>query len=775
MKKTKASYEEYISKYEYGDTQEAKDDFEKVRKFMKQFRQAQDWRKTSCDLGGEAGTDWNKHWEYNEKFYLNWYKPSNADNFRSNVKLGEASGRVDALYNKMRNAEIGFTISTPRNDESYKTKCLASYIDYELYRADASEKFALVLRDAIVKNTGIYRTPFLNIKRTGRFAAKPNKDNPEDIKKVKEKKPLYEEREYTVYNGLGIIHINREDFYESPKSFELHGTDGVADYVIWRRVLTYEQFMEDYGKHPYAKNIDKVKVAKSQNKKEDVSMFDIEDDVTGKKYVLVFEYENEKKDQYMVIANDQLVLDVPMLYDHKHYTFHKVDCIKRPGKFNGISLVDRLENVQVHMEVLMNMMLDKNWRQLNQKYFIENTVFGELTERLIAEDSLFIPVNTSDGRPLTSKVAPLYNDYVNQDSFQLMNTLGRYAVMGSLMDTNQLNLQKTNVSATATQLSTNIVEEMITSLIKNMHVSLTHFGRDLVIMLNQKRKIHTKKKISFPLKDYAVVTELGKTKIKREWNKTNWMEVDPDLFSIVDETIDIRVSPKSLQVNSKINDREEFKVIYPQMMPHAVDPTDPASQQTPGVKLYDARRLAKKMVDLNNLDEETLLMDGFDDDDDVGDAIEEVKTMMQGEYMSGIPGRSMSHNLYEKNVLDSLNNAAKNMQEQLELTKRETGFDMMGNPMPPQYDPQLMQGYEMLLKQIKVLSDHLQVDVLPKNQREAASLVVAQEVEQLQGMMKNVQNQPQPPQGREQQVPVPPSVPTMPVTNDMPPMPQAGM
>lgn len=772
-KKKEVSYEDWVAHYDYKESEGTKDEFEKVNRVIKDYGAAKEWRTTSCKLTGpntREGGDYGERWDLQMKFYLNWSSPLSTDNFRSNVKLTEAVGRVEGLYQKARNLDYAYTIKTPNNDESYKTRCLASYIDYELYQAKAAEHFAHTLKDALIHGTGIFRQVYVKQKRKVRVPRGADKDNPDEVKAVKEKKILYQEKTIIKHNGIDYINIPRHEFFEAPRARSLHGTNGVSDFVIWKRVLSYSQFMEEYGRHPQAKNLDKIKDGNSTDDKETKSMFDMQDDITGKKYVTVLEYENEKKDEWIVVANDHLILDLPLPYEHKNYTFYKVDCITDPYGFNGISLVDRLENTQSHMEILINMIMDKNWRQLNQKYFVESAVFGELTEKLIAEDSLFIPVNTSDGRPLQAKVAPLYSDYVNQDSFQLLNVLGRTAVMGTLMDTSQMNLQKTNVSATATQLSSNIADETINSLLKNLQSTLTDVGRDLVIILKQKRKIpkldgKEKKYGKFPVKGYKLVDHLGKKKMERAFNQEFWMEADPDLFSIVDENIDIRIAPKSMQVKDKLVDREEFKVAYAQMMPNAVDPSDPSSMQFPGVKLFDARYLGKKMVDLNGLDDEILLMEGFDDDEDLEEAIQEVQTMMAGQAVSGMPGRSMAHNLYEKNVLDMLNNNAKGMQEQLELTKQEMGVDMMGNPLPPQYDPQLMEEYMQLLKSVKLVSDHLQVDVLPKSQREAASIVVAQELETIQGMMNNTGQQPQmpeqqgPPQGG--QIPMPPSTPGM--------------
>jgi len=775
MKKTKeVTYKDWVAKYEYKETKETKDEFDKVARIMKDLRAAKDWRASSCKLTGPesgVGGDYGKRWDLQMKFYLNWSSPLSTENFRSNVKLTESVGRIESLYQKVRNLDYGFTINTGLDDEGYKAKCLASRIDYELYKAKAPKHFALTMKDALIHGTGIFRQIYVRQQRKVRVPKKADKENPKEIEAVKNKKILYEEKTITKYNGISYVNIPRHEFFEAPRARVLHGVHGVSDYVIWRRVLSYEQFMEEYGNRSQAMNLDKIKDTSSTDDKETKSMFDIEDDVTGKKYVTVLEYECEKKDEWMVTANDHLILDGPLPYEHKNYTFYKVDCITDPYAFNGISLVDRLENTQSHMEILINMMMDKNWRQLNQKYFIESTVFGELTEKLIAEDSLFIPVNTSDGRPLQAKLAPMYSDYVNQDSFQLLNTLGRTAVMGTLMDTSQLNLQKTNVSATALMESSGIVDETIAALLKNMHDTLTEVGFDMIFILKQKRNVpkvvdkEGKKYERFPIKNYKLVDHLGKKRMERTLNEEYWMESSPELFSIVDQ--DIRIAPKNMRVVDKNSEREEFKVTYAQMMANAVDPSDPSSMQFPGVKLYDARILGKKMVELNGLEDEVLLMEGFDEDEDLEEAIEEVQTMLSGQPLSGMPGRSMHHNLYEKNVLDMLNNNAKGLQEQLELTKRESGTDMMGNPLPPQYDPGLMQAYEQLLKQIKFISDHLQVDVLPKNQREAASIVVAQELEQLQGMMNNTQAQAQMPEGGQPagqpggQVPMPPSTPNM--------------
>jgi hypothetical protein len=267
------------------------------------------------------------------------------------------------------------------------------------------------------------------------------------------------------------------------------------------------------------------------------------------------------------------------------------------------------------------------------------------------------------------------------------------------------------------------------------------------------------------LKDYKLDTIRGTLETRQDFGTENFVEFKPEYMGEEDE-IDIRISPTSYRLKDETADRQAFSMEYAQMMPNAIDPTDPASAQMPGAHLYDARVLARMKQELNNMPEEVCLAAGFDSMDDLDVALEDIKKMSQGEYVVGVPGRTPSHNLYEKNVLDNLNSQLKNIEIQLEETKQE-GLDEIGNPMPPVFDPGLSKAYEDILKVSSLISGHLQTDMMPRDQREAASLLVAEETakfnEQQKAMssmggmpMEQPTNQPTGGQGG---IPMPPSLP----------------
>jgi hypothetical protein len=172
----------------------------------------------------------------------------------------------------------------------------------------------------------------------------------------------------------------------------------------------------------------------------------------------------------------------------------------------------------------------------------------------------------------------------------------------------------------------------------------------------------------------------------------------------------------------------------------------------PGVKLYDARILAKEWVKLMSLPPETSLSWGFDDKEDVEIAIEDVQLILTGQWVAGVAGRSNRHTLYEKNILDGLNEKLVGLQKELEKTAMPPQLDpmtgMMGQPM---MNPMLMDQYNQLTQIARSLADHLSVDILPETEREAQALMATRDL---------TMGQQQPQQGQPtQQVPMPPSMP----------------
>lgn len=763
--KNKENYKNYLDKYSLKDNKESKDQYEKARKVLTDFDRANDYRGTSCYHGadgGNGGMDWLKRWDKQIKQWLGWYKPIDSDVWKSNVKLPETTGRVEALLNGVRNASVVFTAVPDTAEDEDKAIIASSAIDRAIYESDFAQKATDWHRDALIHGTGIARWIYKKIEREVRFIKTKEFDEKEG-ETIKKGGVIYTAPEKKIiFEGFVLRPIPRHEFYESPKGTELQGNDKLVDYVIWRRKLSLEAFKEEFKNNPQAKNVDKVKGEDDDFKEED-STFTKAPDIGAKDVVMVYEYENVKKDQYIVVANDVLIIDAPLPYNHKGYTFHKIDCIKKHDSFNGIGIADLLENLQSTSEILLNMMIDKVYRGLNQKFLIESGIYGEFTEQLIQEDTQFIPVNTVDGRALSSKIAPLDNEFVNQDSFQILSTLGRYGTIATLVDPAQMNLQKTNISATATQQSALIMEAAVNSFLKNAGWAYKYIGDQTWAMIKQKWSIpriiksvgesgeveYLKKYHKVPIQGYQVENKENELKLRKVWDKYSTIELTPDLMQTVGD-LDIRIAPHALQMKDRATEIQRMQMAMAQMMPFAIDPSDPNSKMMPGVKLYDARILAKEWVKLMSLPPETSLSWGFDDKDDVEIAIEDVQAIINGSWVAGVAGRSERHNLYEKNFLDGLNEKIMALQKELEKTAMPPQIDpmtgMMGQPM---MNPMLMEQYNQLTQVARSLADHLSVDILPSTEREAQALMATRDFTQ----------PPQQQQPQQQQVPMPPSMP----------------
>ena len=63
------------------------------------------------------------------------------------------------------------------------------------------------------------------------------------------------------------------------------------------------------------------------------TFLEVPKEIREKSMVEVLTVENQRKDEYMVVANDMTVIDTPMPWNHKQIDYHKIDCIPVPHQF----------------------------------------------------------------------------------------------------------------------------------------------------------------------------------------------------------------------------------------------------------------------------------------------------------------------------------------------------------------------------------------------------------------------------------------------------------
>lgn len=754
-KKQEGSYDQWVKQYNKKTGKETEKEFEKVQKVRNRLEEGRTARQNNCYWGGVSGEgtgtstggDWTLKWDAQEKCYLPWYQKSSSDSFESNVKSPMTTARVNAFVNQYKKVNLGWDARPNNDDDRNKAKIASKVMDYWFQNTGAKEITIDIAQDAAIHGSAIFKVCYVHEKRKGKFAKSDyGKMSDEEKEQVKDKKTIYEEREFTVFRDALLELVPIKEYYADPNCVNIQGPVKAATWNVRRQIMSLDAFKLRYKDMQGAMNIDLVKPfsAYTTNASE-YQFFRPPQDVFNKEAVEVLEYENIADDEYLIVANDQLIIDKPLPYNHKQLSYHKVDFIKVPNQFYGMGIPDLLANNQGAQEIIMNMAYDYAYRSNHLRFFVDAENFGELSEELIRNESDIIPIDLTDNQPIGSKVQQMQIAPIGFDIFNLLDLTERHATLSTQIDPSQLSLQQRNTTATSTVLNKEQLESMIAGVIENfVNEGFTTAGRQVWKLKQQFETIPEIKKIvgedgeeetvqkykSIRLKDLSV-NVLENNEVEFEENKGDYgfFELKPDFLNTLDD-LDIVIRPDSLEVTSKAVEQQRMKEEFAQLTQFAVNPDNPAAVANHPLPLFNAKKLAQRYVDVENLPEDLLL--SKEDSDEMGKktAEEHVMRILNGENVPGEPGENEEHRKFEADTLLSINAQIADVQQMIEQdlqSKMQSTpqFDQFtGAPLDVQPEPDIMlqNTLDKLQSAADRLAAHLSIDNMPASMIEEAAL-----------------------------------------------------
>lgn len=805
------SYSAWLKKHGYKKNKEKEAEFKIIFNVREKYEQARVNRINSCywfrytdESGGlgDSGGNWEERWSMQEKAWNKWYKPIDGDDFRSNVKSPMTTGRVESTLQKLNKLNYRWDAKPSSKKDRGKEKVASVLLDLWFSRTNTKRTMTTWFKDALVHGSAFARLTYQQEVRSLKFPM-----TAKDIADVKDKKKRAELKEKlekgeavwkdaedtTVYDDLNIEPKPITSVYVDPQARTMHGTYYPARYVVERRIMTIEDFKDEFAHDPNASNVDKVKPTTWYDDAE-YKFFKQPSDIQDVDAVEIFEYENVVDDEYVVIANDQLIKHSPLPYNHKQLSYHKIDCIEFFHQFYHIGIPDFLMNTQGTQEILMNLMVDYIYRGLNRKWFVAASAMGELTEAHMRADSQYIPVDDSDNQPITSKLVEMPQGQVGADSFRLFDILERDATLSTQIDPMQMSLVPGNVQATLGVINKEQMETMIAALIDNFaNTGLLSLGRQIWALMQQKYTVPIVKTMmdddgnskleqeyrTIRLDGIEIITEEDVIDIKEtEDYDYSFFETKGEYIN-TEKEMDIRIAPDSLEVISRGLEMQKSREAYAQLMPNAVDPNNTelmrAMEQQGRIPLWDINKLASWYQEANIMPD-IRIKSNYHEEAEEQEALEELKEILDGKYVAGVPGRSPLHVKIQSkalsNVIASITDLQKAMEEKLEKDMENVAIpseeEMMMGAEPPQLpepDPRSMDLMERLMKVQENLVKHIMTDTMPEDMFDEAAIGAAE--------MLTASMQPEPemaPEGA-----LPPGVPSSgeaPVPGGQIPMPQ---
>lgn len=765
-KEVKDNYKDWAALHKLSKTKGARKHFDKVEEVRKKYNQAKTARENNCywssytDTGtgsSSGGGGWSERWDKQEKARLQWAKAPSGDDFVSNVKSPMIAGRIYAFVNQFKKLNLGWMARPNNEDDKNAAKVAEKALDYWFQNTTAKAELVKVADEAATHGSALFKVSYVKKQREYRFPKTDDFTKEEKEELEKEKKTIYGKKEkVTAYEDVTLEVIPLREYYPDPQARCQHGASYEARYGIRRRFIQLDDFKAEYGANPNAKNVDKV-VSTHSYKENDYDFFHPPEEVIEQDTVEVLEYENQLTDEYIVIANDLLIIDTPLPYNHKELSIHKVDFIKNPTQYYGIGIADLLMNLAGAEEILTNMAYDYIYRTYNKRYFIDATNFGELSEEMIRTDNQLIPIDLSDGKAINHKIQELPNQPIGFDLFKMYDITERNATIASQIDPSQLSLIQTGTTATSSVLNKEQIESMIGGVIDNfINEGFLTAGRQVWKLIQQFWSIPKVEKIIGKDKEEKLSKKFRTIRLEgiqldinpdtKELETTekegySFFELSDEFLSTTGE-IDISIRPDSLEVISKGLEMQKWKENFAQLINFAVDPDNTQAMQQHPLPMINAPKLFQQYIDIEGLPEDILMKPEANEDLQLEKAEEHVMEILQGKRVPGTPGAGEAHRRYEAKVLlaidSQLNRLAEQIEEDMEKQKEELLAqqgeipmvdEFTGSPLPlpePQPDPAMLKKLEELKDVQSRLSEHLAVENMPADMIEETALETAQ-------------------------------------------------
>jgi hypothetical protein len=658
--------------------------------------------------GGDTGTDLNDELDKCYKLWSQWHSyPSDGT---PNVKSPISWAPVEAALAEFQDNNVGVTLSPVNEEDKEKVKIMQQALRFLETHGDFGKSKAVTLHEALITGTSFAYVCWLSRERevellmNSREIEAEVEENMDDKKKSKElktklssKKPLTKTKTIHEYNDIAYIPVSVYEIWVDPDARDLHGNSHEAVDLVWRNIMSLDQFKGEYmqSSDPYLikENFDKVVSAKDAGHKiGDIEhpFFDVPPDINSDNQVEVVRYFNKYTDKYIILANDVLVRDGPLPYNHKQIPFVVHRAIKFPHRFYGIGLPTVLESLQSEDEALRNMMLSQLHLNIFPPIIVNENVFNDYEESMdYPGPGKIIGVNGETG---PQNLRWFEGSQPRMEYAMMRNTIQEDAVKTSGINPLAYSTPQPNQPVRNNMLSLESTLKMLKRMFKNWAEGQKEAVKQELSIMQQ---MYTKDKI---IKLEGMTMEEKKGKLQEtQIDGFSYFELKPKYFDLKGDP-DIEIDIDTLLPMSQGLKMQKIEQAMTQLMPVFANP---ALLKAPGVA-----QLIREYVETHQLSPKLLeMIKDESSGKELEQAEEQEKLMEQGFEVSGIAGESDGHKLHHlhtylewKQKLDDLQN--KLWEKPQTLQPNAMGMVQVG---PPQDTPEIMK----LRKSVEKLAKHM--------------------------------------------------------------------
>lgn len=730
-----------------------KKEYDIVNEVRDRFQEMASARKTSCPWASPftevkinsdevdsdeigTGTNWADRWNLDDKLFMMYH---DYERDRSNLKSPTSFSPIQAALAEFQANDVGVLFSATRPEDEGKMK-LNKYIheDWE-NRFNVKQYKKTTFQETITRGTSIPFNGWMIKSRTVEYILSSGDTKKEMQKKLDERNeeveeakkkimedmtPLTKKEELIEYNNCIYVPTSLFEIYVDPDARTLRGPMYEAADIAWRQLPSVEQFRSEFinSKDPYVikKNVDKVRSApEAQDSYEDSDpFFNAPEDISGNKVELI-RYFNKQTDKYYIIANDILVREGPLPYNHKELPFSRHVCYELKDQFYGAGMPVMLESLQSEDETIRNMALDHLKIKLNPPLFITTDIYNDVDlgwEEI--EPGLKVEIGGDVG---PSSVRWFDAPPIGFDFYRMRDGLKEDEIKTSGINPTAYSMPRPNEPVRTHILSMESTLKMVKKMMQNWGDGWVNTTRQLISVREQmlpetyieKFTDDDKKVRTYP------TIKTGNSGISISYDEDNDMvlmneerlEEDNGYFNLKDlfddnrnllslqGDMDIQLDLDSMVPRSHGLKIEQLDKAMAVLIPLL---TNPKALEAPGIT-----QLIKDFVRLNGIDQrvvEQLTEESTEQQEEYAKQQEE--EMFAGNKVQGIPGESANHLMHHMRTMMALIN------EKETITESTNQTDELGNQLQP--DPKTIAQVAQIDEVIAILTEHMSIDNTPR-------------------------------------------------------------
>jgi hypothetical protein len=318
-----------------------------------------------CDLFRKTSDERNRRFQFFDglnlieyledsvqRFTTNVFERDDMEDWQASVNDGFTRNKVLAVLGKIMTVLPIAEFQARGTEDTRKATILTNLYEYFEEQDDYEEFMTHYLLEAIVKGTAIGYEGVTRDERKIR-----------NVKGVGDDITVSEKTETTTSIYASIVPL--EEFYPSSPSIRKLKD---MPYAFWRKVITYTQFLDEFGAYEQSKVVEAKRTYSDDEHKPYYNDFIGED--VGEGSVELIKFYDRMNDQFVLIANGIWLNPIkvketqevsPLPFNHKELPFFECKFDFFGDFFYGKSLPDRLKSLQDVLNVLTNMLLDQSF------------------------------------------------------------------------------------------------------------------------------------------------------------------------------------------------------------------------------------------------------------------------------------------------------------------------------------------------------------------------------------------------------------------------------